>query len=577
MKQEKSCGAVIFHQQNGLRDYLVLHSTQGHWTLCKGHVEGAETEHETAEREILEETGLSVDFVDGFRETITYSPCPGVTKDVVFFLAQAVGGELACQPEEVADIRFLPYEEAAAALTHPSDRDTLQKARAFLADHPSGSAPLYGALRSLAGGRPLRLDMPGHHGAPLPGGFPWPSALDFTENGATGNLYGDEPDAIQAAQALWANRFGFDSCLFLTGGSTQGIHAGLALLAGEGGSVALDRGSHRSEFHALALLDLTPYFLPRPWLSNHGVTGPISPQTVGETLDAHPEIRTVCITSPTYYGVLSDIPAIAAVCHARGARLMVDAAHGAHLPFLGYEGYQAADVVVMSAHKTLPAPGQTALLFANGFPLTELQRWGSVYGTSSPSYVLMAALDTVRDYMEGEGADRYQETVRLAQELRRRRPALRARDGLELDPARLTLESPDGFALAGALRAQGVYPEMADRGHVVCILTCADGGAELARLERALDRSGLTGPCAPVPPPPEPPPAVLTPRQALFAPRERLPLSGAEGRISACQVAPYPPGVPVIAPGEAVQKKHLAYLRQIGYNRDGNTVIDVVR
>ena len=85
--------------------------------------------------------------------------------------------------------------------------------------------PLYDALRALADTRPLRLDMPGHHGFPLPGGLTWPSAIDFTENGATGDLFGEGPDAIQAAEGLWAARLGFDACLFLTGGSTQGVHA----------------------------------------------------------------------------------------------------------------------------------------------------------------------------------------------------------------------------------------------------------------------------------------------------------------------------------------------------------------
>ena len=434
-------------------------------------------------------------------------------------------------------------------------------------------SPLYDRLRALAAERPLRLDMPGHHGSPLPGGFPFPAALDFTENGDTGDLFGAEPDAIQAAEALWAARFGFDACLFLTGGSTQGIHAGLALLAGAGGSVALDRGSHRSAYHALALLDLTPRFLPRPWLAWEGIAGPISPEMVERTLLAHPEIKTVCITSPTYYGVLSDIPAIAGVCHAHGARLMVDGAHGAHLPFLGYTGFRAADVVVMSAHKTLPAPGQTALLFANGVPLSQLQRWGAVYGTSSPSYVLMAAMDAARDYMEGEGAARYRAAARQAGELRRRWPALRPTgDGPWLDPARLTLNSPDGFALAEALRERGVYPELADRGHVVFITTCADTPADFSRLEGALAASGLTGACAPCPPPPEPPRAALTPRQALFAPRETVALGDSAGRIAACQIAPYPPGVPVIAPGEVIEKKYLAYLREIGYN---NSKVDV--
>ena len=93
------------------------------------------------------------------------------------------------------------------------------------------ATPLLDELRAQAEARPLRLDMPGHHGKPLAGGFPWPSELDFTENGRTGDLFGGEPDGIQRAEALWAARLGFDSCLFLTGGSTQGIHTGLALLA----------------------------------------------------------------------------------------------------------------------------------------------------------------------------------------------------------------------------------------------------------------------------------------------------------------------------------------------------------
>lgn len=434
--------------------------------------------------------------------------------------------------------------------------------------------PLYDSLRALTEQNPLRLDMPGHHGAPLPGEFPWPSGLDFTENGSTGDLFGDEPDAIQEAEDLWAARLGFDSCLFLTGGSTQGVHTGLALLAGQGSAVALDRGSHRSAFHALALLDLIPHFLTRPWLAGEGVTGPIPPEAVAEALIQHPEVKTVCITSPTYYGLLSDIPTIAEVCHSLGAKLMVDGAHGAHLPFLGYDGYRTADVVIMSAHKTLPAPGQTALLFANGFELADLRRWGSVYGSSSPSYVLMSALDAVRHYMGGAGTARYRETARLVGGVRQRWPALQKRDGLRLDPTRLTLHSSDGFALARALRKRGIYPEMADRGHVVCILTCSDGQAELGRLERALASTGLTGSSAPCPPPPGIPDLVLTPRQALFAPRETVPLAHSAGRVSACQIAPYPPGVPVIAPGERIEKKYLAYLNEIGYNKKS---CDVVR
>ena len=142
MKQEKSCGAVIFRQENARRFYLILKSTKGHTTLCKGHVEKKETEHETAEREIREETGLTVDFLDGFREVITYSPRPGRMKDVVFFLARAHGGGIVCQPEEVADARFMPFDAAMERLTHASDRDILRKADAFLEGGLSHARPI---------------------------------------------------------------------------------------------------------------------------------------------------------------------------------------------------------------------------------------------------------------------------------------------------------------------------------------------------------------------------------------------------------------------------------------------------
>ena len=132
VKKEKSCGAVLFRQEMSGRLYLILHSVKGHYTLCKGHVEGDETERNTARREIYEETGLTARFLDGFREVINYSPRKGVSKDVVFFLAELDDGEPVPQPEEVEEIFFLPYDAALVRLTHQSDRATLKKAEDFL-------------------------------------------------------------------------------------------------------------------------------------------------------------------------------------------------------------------------------------------------------------------------------------------------------------------------------------------------------------------------------------------------------------------------------------------------------------
>ena len=132
MKKEKSCGAVLFREDEERRSYLIIRSVKGHNSLCKGHVEPGETEHQTAIREIFEETALHVEFVENFREVITYSPCEDCIKDVVFFLARVTGGALNCQQSEVEEAWFLPYDQAAVRLTHEGDRGILKKAEDFL-------------------------------------------------------------------------------------------------------------------------------------------------------------------------------------------------------------------------------------------------------------------------------------------------------------------------------------------------------------------------------------------------------------------------------------------------------------
>ena len=132
MIHEKSCGAVIYTERNGKRFYLVELMQKGHISICKGHVEENETEHQTASREIWEETGLSVEFVSGFREVIAYSPYADCMKTVVFFLAHAHSTDVTAQEEEVKEIMWLPIEDALAALTFDSDRETVQKADQFL-------------------------------------------------------------------------------------------------------------------------------------------------------------------------------------------------------------------------------------------------------------------------------------------------------------------------------------------------------------------------------------------------------------------------------------------------------------
>ena len=421
--------------------------------------------------------------------------------------------------------------------------------------------PLFDALSAFADTNPLRLHMPGHKGKGLPG---WErlACMDFTELPPTGNLY--EPGgAIGRAEELWAKAFGMKECLLLTCGSTQGIHSALTIACSVGGTILADRNCHRSVYHTMALLDLTPVYLMEK-----------TPRAVQSALKKYPEIKTVCITSPDYYGRLYDIAGISEVCRQSGAHLVVDGAHGAHMPFLGIDHYRGADLVICSAHKTLPALGQAALLFSGGvFSGEELRRAASIHGTSSPSYPIMASMDLARAWMESEeGKNRYLAACRRVKELRERFPALR---GEHLDPGRLTLRVKNGFDLAHRLQKKGIWPEMADSGHVVFIITGADDMADLDRLEAALEELKPEGEEGgyPLPPLPE---IVVKPRQALFASARELPLNQCESMISGEQIAPYPPGVPVIAPGEIISKKHLAYLEKIGYNMGKNVRILLV-
>ena len=426
------------------------------------------------------------------------------------------------------------------------------------------STPLYDALLQYCARNAARFHMPGHKGRFLP--MPELAALaplDVTEIPGLGNLY-EAGEPFDSAQDLWAQDFGFENCQFLTGGSTMGIHTGLALCCVPGEKVLVDRSCHRAVFHAMALLDLEPIYLERPWLADQGLAGPVDLELVEKNLKFHPDIKTICITSPIYSGILSDTGAIGALIHARGGKLFVDGAHGAHLPFLGVDAFSGADGVVVSTHKTLPALGQSALLFTRGFDPALIRLRASIYGTSSPSYPILASLDGARQWLEDGGAEEYRQTAREVARLRGAFPSLGGE--LPLDPTRLTLRVKKGPAFARALEERRIFPEMEDGGHVVFICTPQDLEENFVRLEGALKelQDGL-GCCSPIPAPPLPE-RVLSLREALFAPSVARPLEKCEGEIAAVPIAPYPPGVPVVTPGERIGKKELAYLRQIGYN-----------
>ena len=454
---------------------------------------------------------------------------------------------------------------------------------------PFTGAPLFHTLQLLATGDSARFHMPGHKGEPLFHTFAEVFAIDFTETYGTGNLYlGDGP--IRDAEVAAALYFGAADCFFLTGGSTQGIMAMLAAAVGRGGSVLLDRECHKSVCHACALLDITPYFVSAPLLEPFAVSGELPAQAVEQQLVAHPDIRAVLVTSPTYYGVRRALPALADLCRAFGKLLLVDAAHGAHFPAVGLPApiAEGADMAVLSMHKTLPCLGQGAVLLSGkGVDRRALRENTALFGTSSPSYPVMASIDLARAYTEGPGRDAYRRSAEACAALREyigRRTGFTALDETHfpaLDPCRLTVctagTDATGHRLADMLWSEyGVACEMADDRNAVFILTGADTGASLHRLRRGLRRISarrhetLPPPAAAPFPPAE---RVMRVRDAWFVNTGRVEPAAAEGLVCARPVTPYPPGVPLLWPGEKITRAHIELIRERWYNEIGEITV----
>lgn len=424
--------------------------------------------------------------------------------------------------------------------------------------------PLYNAINTLAEENPLRFHIPGHKGKELPYA-PNLLPLDFTELSRTGNLY-EWGEPFAEAQELWAREFGFSNCQFLTGGSTQGVYTALALCGKEGEKILLDRGAHRSAVNAMGILGLEPVYLPRPWLAGLEVPDAIDPDSIASLLGEHPDIKTVFLTSPTVCGVLSDIYTIAEIVHSKGAKLIVDGAHGAHLPWLMIDNYSAADVVCISAHKTLPCLGQSAMIFFRDICPQVVAETAALFGTSSPSYPMLVSMDLAREWMNQVGMEEYVRVARQVATLREILPCLT--EPLFLDPTRLCILCNQGVTVAKELEEKNIYLEMSNPGHLLAVFTAMDTDEEIQRLAKAIiPYFSHREPLPDLSPPSALPEKKKTIREVIFSNKITIPLAEAEGKIAGANIAPFPPGIPVVAMGEEISAQSLSYLERIAYTK----------
>lgn len=449
---------------------------------------------------------------------------------------------------------------------------------------------------------------------------------DLTEVEGTDDLH-QAHGILRAAMDRTAAFFGSRKTWFLVGGSTTGNLAAIRAVAPMGSEIIAARNCHKSVYHAIELGALQVHWIWPAVEKNSGICGSITPAQVKEALEQFPGSRAVVLTSPTYEGVVSDIAGIAAVCHAHrrgsseaemqkaaaeeaaerrgqgGIPLLVDEAHGAHLGLFETDYFpdsavhQGADLIVQSAHKTLPSLTQTALLHLNGTRVDPgmVEEQLNIFETSSPSYLLLCSLDGCTGLLRKDGAalfHSWRERLEALDAALEERPLqhlqilCHGNDSKEAhplfyayDPGKLLIHLAGqgaglqtGEALAACLRRKfRIETEMHCGRNVLCMTSCADTQEGYERLTEALRKVDERLQAETAGPAEDPAAAavrqVMTIAEAVLQPKEWIPEEDSIGRVAAEYVYPYPPGIPVLVPGEEITEgvlQTLCELRQQG-------------
>ncbi|MDX2230436.1 MAG: aminotransferase class I/II-fold pyridoxal phosphate-dependent enzyme [Leptolyngbyaceae cyanobacterium bins.349] len=482
------------------------------------------------------------------------------------------------------------------ALQHCATRST---APFHTPGHKRG-AGIDAALRGLLGDRVFQADLP-----ELP-------ELD--------NLFAPS-GVIQQAQDLAAQVFGAEETWFLTNGSTAGVIAAILATCQVGDKIILPRNVHQSAISGLVLSGAMPIWVTPEFDATWDLAHGVSVEAIAHALHQHPEAKAVMLVSPTYLGVCSDVAAIAHLCHQHAIPLLVDEAHGPHFghhPDLPISALQAgADLAVQSTHKVLSALTQAAMVHVQGELLNRdrLAKSLALVQSTSPNYLLLASLDATRRQIALQGQAFMEHTLQLADAARSQLsqiPGLRLLEALDLpgsfagDRTRLTVHvaelGVDGFTADELLSQQwGVVAELPTLRHLTFIISLGNTQEDIKRLVQSLEwlsqeaekrsrepeysgqKTKLTPsrPYASTPPPlyPSTPPSphastaprphsptapsVLSPRDAFFAAAETVPIHVAVNRISAELICPYPPGIPVLVPGELITEAAIAALQTV--------------
>ena len=412
-------------------------------------------------------------------------------------------------------------------------------------------------------------------------------SLDLTCMPGLGDLF-DKQGPIQDSQKQVAALYGADASYYLVNGTTGGIYAMLLTTVGPGEKIILPRNVHRSVIGGLILSGATPVFVSPALDSRLQIAMNVPASSYAEAMRLHPDAKAVLLINPTYYGVVAEIAAITEQAHQRGMVVLVDEAHGPHLHFFDDLPPSAlgvgADLVVQSSHKILSAMSQASLLHCRLGRIDQgrLESMLQLVQSSSPNYLLLASLEAAVAQLAEAGPQLIGRSVALAKQARQQINQIEGlycfgedcigRPGVAgVDVTKLVV-TVSGLGIGGNvaetwLRQQGkLQAELSDLNNVLFLVTLADDAASLDRLVIALTRlaaeiapdgkqvANVTMPVAELVALP-----ALSPRDATFARRRRMPFAEAAGQIAGETVTSYPPGIPLLFPGERITAEVIAY------------------
>jgi arginine/lysine/ornithine decarboxylase len=414
---------------------------------------------------------------------------------------------------------------------------------------------------------------------------------DLTELAELDNLFTPQ-SVILAAQELAAEAFGAEKTWFLVNGSTCGIEAAILATCRMGEKIILPRNVHSSVISGLILSGAIPIFINPVYNSDLDIAYSITPEALKAALVQHPDTKAVLIVYPTYNGICGNLPAFVHLTHQYNIPLIVDEAHGAHFHFHSQLPISAltagADLTVQSIHKTLGAMTQASMLHFQGkrIDIDRVNKALQLVQSTSPSFILLASLDAARQQMAIHGEKLISQTLELAEEARIKinqipglsTPLINSKKSpgfMDLDQTRLTVNVSKikftGFASEEILDKKfHVTPEFSSWQNLTFIISLGNTKADIQKLIQGLNNLThvipLTSECQPCNNINDAMIASImsiSPREAFFANSEVIPIAETQERICAEIICPYPPGIPVLMPGEIITKSALEYLQEI--------------